>query len=69
MRKEKPGSNINTPIRYKKGLGTSGKERQSNESKILENKECECGLNLNKRVIKKDDGRYLIYYDFQRHSE
>jgi hypothetical protein len=69
MRKEKPGSNINIEIQFKKGLGKSGKERQSNESKILGKKECKGGLNLNKRVIKKDDGRYLIYYDFQRHSE
>ncbi len=69
MGKEKPESNINIEVRSKKSLGTSGKERQSNESKTLENKGCKGGLNLNKRVIKKDDGRYLIYYDFQHHSE
>jgi hypothetical protein len=69
MRKEKHWSNINIEIRSERSPGISGKERQGNESKTPGNKECKDGLNLNKRVTKKDDGRYLIYYNFQHHSE
>jgi len=64
MEKEKPKSNINMEIGAKSNRSISGKEKQSNKDKALKDKECKKSLNLNKRMIKKDDGRYLIYYDF-----
>ena len=51
-------------IEAKKSRKISGKEKQSDKIKALKDKECKKSLDLNKRVIKKDDGRYLIYYDF-----
>lgn len=36
----------------------------SGENKILIRKECSKNSGLKKRVIIKEDGRYLIYYDF-----
>jgi hypothetical protein len=64
VEKEKPKSNINMEIEAKKSRKISGKEKQSDKIKALKEKECKKSLDLNKRVIKKDDGRYLIYYDF-----
>lgn len=51
----------------KKGRGKAGSSRRSKTSgknKSLVSRECEEDLNLKKRVIIKNDGRYLIYYDF-----
>jgi len=42
----------------------SKRSKPSGKNKSLVNRECEEDLNLKKRVIIKDDGRYLIYYDF-----
>ena len=36
----------------------------SGEKGIFASLECRENLNLKKRVIIKNDGRYLIYYDF-----
>lgn len=55
----------------KKGRGKAGSSSTSNrrskpsgKNKYSVSRECEEDLNLEKRVIIKNDGRYLIYYDF-----
>jgi len=55
----------------KKGRGRAGSSSTSNrrskpsgKNKSFVSRECEEDLNLKKRVIIKNDGRYLIYYDF-----
>ncbi len=40
------------------------KGRQSHKNKSLIDRECSKDSGFKKRVIIKDDGRYLIYYDF-----
>lgn len=45
------------------------KERTNNFNKQLEtnkvsNKKCRKCLSQKKRILKKEDGRYLIYYEF-----
>ncbi len=43
---------------------TSKRSKLSNKNEFSASRECKEDLNLNKRVIIKNDGRYLIYYDF-----
>ncbi len=54
------------------GIKSNGKkdsrDKQSSRNESLNSKECKEGLNLKKKVIIKNDGRYLIYYDFQDNS-
>ena len=38
--------------------------RDNKNNKLLADKKCIGDLNLKKRTIIKEDGRYLIYYDF-----
>jgi len=40
------------------------KIKSSDKNKYSVSKECKENSNLKKRVIIKNDGRYLIYYDF-----
>ena len=48
-----------------RGSRTNSKRiKLSSKNKFSTSRECKEDLNLNKRVIIKDDGRYLIYYDF-----
>ncbi len=54
-----------------KGRGKAGssstnsrRSRLSNKNKFSASRECKEDLSLSKRVIIKNDGRYLIYYDF-----
>jgi len=48
-----------------RGSRTNSKRiKLSSKNKSLVSRECKEDLNLNKRVIIKNDGRYLIYYDF-----
>ncbi len=58
----------------KSDRGIKGKARDSSTSRrnelsgrngISVSVECGGSFNMKKRVIIKDDGRYLIYYDFQ----
>jgi hypothetical protein len=46
------------------GRTKNRRNKLSNKDKILVDRECIEGLDLKKRVIIKNDGRYLIYYDF-----
>ncbi|NQT67289.1 MAG: hypothetical protein HQ569_06920 [Actinobacteria bacterium] len=55
----------------KKGRGKTGsrstgnrRSKLSGKNKSLVSREYEEDLNLKKRKIIKNDGRYLIYYDF-----
>jgi len=64
MKKEKVGLT-------KKGRGKAGSSSTSNRRSKLSGKnkysvsrECKEDLSLKKRIIIKNDGRYLIYYDF-----
>lgn len=48
-----------------RGSRTNSKRiKLSSKNKFSASRECKEDLNLNKRVIIKNDGRYLIYYDF-----
>lgn len=52
-------------IKDKRIIGDSNKVKKLlDKSKIFVDKKCIGDLNLKKRVVIKDDGRYLIYYDF-----
>lgn len=40
------------------------KSKSSGKNKYSVSRECKESSNLKKRIIIKNDGRYLIYYDF-----
>jgi hypothetical protein len=42
----------------------SKRSKPSNKNEFSASRKCKENLNLKKRVIIKNDGRYLIYYDF-----
>jgi len=63
MKKEKVESTKKRGRKSGSSMG-NGKGRSSSKNKSLLDRECEKDLNLRKRVIIKNDGRYLIYYDF-----
>ena len=64
MRKEK--LKLTEKRREKAGSSSTKNKRSkpSNKNEFSASRKCKEDLNLNKRVIIKDDGRYLIYYDF-----
>ena len=66
--KEKFKLNKNVRIVVKSNGTKSSGDKQSNKNETLVDKECREDLSLKKRVIIKNDGRYLIYYDFQENS-
>jgi len=43
---------------------SNGISKSSSKNKSSMDRKCEKDLNLRKRVIIKNDGRYLIYYSF-----
>jgi len=64
MRKEKSTLNNNSRIGIKNNSTKKSNSKPHNKEKALTDGGCGKSLNLKKRVIIKDDGRYLIYYDF-----
>jgi hypothetical protein len=44
-------------------FSTETKSLEKSEN-FLDNGCCKDGLKINKRILVKEDGRYLIYYDF-----
>lgn len=43
-----------------------GKSKSSGKKKYSVSRECKEGSHLRKRIMIKNDGRYLIYYDFYK---
>ena len=64
MGKGKFKLNKNVKIGINSNGTKNSRDKQSNKNETLTDKECREGLSLKKRVIIKNDGRYLIYYDF-----
>ncbi len=64
MRKEK--LELAEKRREKAGSSSTSNRRSKpfGKNKYSASRECKEDLNLKKRVIIKNDGRYLIYYDF-----
>ncbi len=62
MKEKKFKLKKNMPVKYEINRTGNNKNKQSNKNLISKN--CGKGPNLKKKAIIKEDGRYLIYYDF-----